>query len=63
MADLTTATFAECRDTLAKKTNKSGKPFSSDPVKKFMQLNERVRESCFYFFREPINGFSSVSGS
>jgi hypothetical protein len=33
MADLTTATFAECRDMLAKKTNKSGKAFSVDSIK------------------------------
>jgi integrase len=46
MADLTTATFAECRDALAKKTNKSGKPFSSDSVKKYFCVIKSVLRAC-----------------
>lgn len=46
MADLTTATFAECRNKLAKKTNKSGKPFSSDSIKKYFGVIKSVLKAC-----------------
>jgi integrase len=46
MADLTTATFAECRDKLAKKTNSSGKPFSADSIKKYFGVIKSVLKAC-----------------
>jgi integrase len=42
MADLSTALFAECRDKLTKKTNKGGKPFSADSVKKYFGVVQSV---------------------
>jgi len=46
MSDLTTATFAECRDKLAKKTNNSGKPFSADSIKKYFLIIKSVLKAC-----------------
>ena len=46
MADLTTATFAECRDKLAQKTNNSGKAFSADSIKKYFGVIKSVLKAC-----------------
>ncbi len=46
LADLTTATFAGCRDKLSKKTNKGGKVFSSDSVKKYFGVMKSVLKTC-----------------
>lgn len=42
MADLASPLFAQCRDKLQKKTNKSGKPFSSDSIKKYFGVVQNV---------------------
>ena len=46
MADLNTALFAECRDKLAKKTTKGGKPFSADSIKKYFLVIKSVLKAC-----------------
>ncbi|MGY6278399.1 site-specific integrase [Methylomonas sp. MgM2] len=42
MADLQSPLFAQCRDKLLKKTNKSGKPFSADSIKKYFGVVQNV---------------------
>lgn len=42
MADLASPLFAQCRDRLLKKTNKSGKPFSADSIKKYFGVVQNV---------------------
>ncbi|MBS0586861.1 MAG: site-specific integrase [Proteobacteria bacterium] len=42
MADLSSPMFAQCRDSLAKKTSKTGKPFSADSVKKYFGVIQNV---------------------
>ncbi len=42
MADLSSPMFAQCRDTLAKKTSKTGKPFSADSIKKYFGVIQNV---------------------
>jgi integrase len=42
MADLESPLFAQCRDSLAKKTSKTGKPFSADSIKKYFGVIQNV---------------------
>lgn len=42
MADLESPLFAKARDNLLKKTNKSGKPFSADSIKKYFGVVQNV---------------------